>query len=711
MPRREVHQAAGAVLSHEQLLPEDHQPEQASPQRGAGMTTLARDLADFLVEFSIVLHKRAMYPYGHPHLQDSAERFVSRLESLLERREALIIGVARHQLIIGGVATDPRNALLSDLARRLHKQRVASLRFQRGVALNEVDELLGALSSDPGAPEGPLGLNPERSERWKRVAIQPPELGRLFLDRGGDTDGEERPAGASGELWLGLANLALSSDGDATAGSDDPLVVARAIDDQAGQVAYDRVVLDYLSNMAEEISGRAGAWEPRARERVSRLVANLHPDTLRSLLQAGSDHAERRRFALTASEVLAVDAVVEVVEAAAETTGQSISSHLLRMLHKFAQHAEQTSGPRRAEAESVLRQNVARLIANWELDDPNPTEYTAVLEGMVRHAAPERAFEAETTACEAESVLQIALETGCLGPRVYAALDRIVAERRFGRTASLLADAPSKEVADALWSHIATPSRLRDELSASPVDFVAVKGLAVRLGAKAVDPLLDRLELSQDQSSRARLLRVLICVGPAAAAPAVARLAQGQAPWYVLRNILVLLHALRTWPAEFSPVPYARHSDHRVRRQAIRLLLADPYHRAAAVARGLNDSDPGIVELVLRTVLDSCPPEAIKPLERFVSTAGRPAELRALAVRVLAQAGTGEEQLQRIMSLAAERRLLRGWRLAPKSAVVLAALSSLARYWNGHPDAAGLLSAAREHHDPEVQMAAEARLA
>ena len=249
---------------------------------------------------------------------------------------------------------------------------------------------------------GPLGLRLERTASWRHIQIQAPELGRLLLAQ--DRRGNDRrcTGGApAGELWLGLANLALSADGQGPPDGADPLIVARAIDDQVGQVAYDRVVLDYLGQMAEEVSGRAGAWEPRARERVSRLMASLDPSTLRSLLQAGADHAERRRFALTASEVLAVDAVVEVVEAAAVTTGQSISSHLLRLLHKFAHHAERATGTARAEAESVLRTNVAQLIANWELDDPNPTEYTAVLEGMVRQAPQAAAVDANATSCEA----------------------------------------------------------------------------------------------------------------------------------------------------------------------------------------------------------------------------------------------------------------------------------------------------------------------
>jgi len=130
----------------------------AAARPAAGVATLARDLSDFLVEFSIVLHKRTMYPAGHPHLEEGTSRFVHRLDQLLQRREWLIIGVARHQLIIGGVATEPRNALLSDLARRLHRQLVASLRFERGVTQEEVDQLLGGLTTDPDDTTRPAYL-------------------------------------------------------------------------------------------------------------------------------------------------------------------------------------------------------------------------------------------------------------------------------------------------------------------------------------------------------------------------------------------------------------------------------------------------------------------------------------------------------------------------------------------------------------------------
>src|SRR6476620_180909 len=197
------------------------------------VATLSRDLADFLVEFSIVLHKRAMYPLGHPHLQESTSRFVDRLESLLSPRESLAIGIARQQLIVAGTATNPHNALLSDLARRFHRHRIATVRFDRGVGLQETDDLLAGVAADPPGEAGPFGLRPGAGAAWVHLRIQPPELTRMFLQD--DDEPAERPETPAGALWLGLAHLALSGEGGPTDDADDPLLVARAIDAQPEQ--------------------------------------------------------------------------------------------------------------------------------------------------------------------------------------------------------------------------------------------------------------------------------------------------------------------------------------------------------------------------------------------------------------------------------------------------------------------------------------------
>src|SRR5436190_18144510 len=155
--------------------PRSGTPPPAQSPAVSSVAMLSRELADFLVEFSIVLHKRAMYPLGHPHLQQSASRFVDRVETLLQLRENLVVGIARHQLIVAGVATDPRNALLSDLARRLHRHRIATLRFERGIPLREIDDLLAALAADPQGDDGPFGLRPGAGSGWTHLKVQPPE--------------------------------------------------------------------------------------------------------------------------------------------------------------------------------------------------------------------------------------------------------------------------------------------------------------------------------------------------------------------------------------------------------------------------------------------------------------------------------------------------------------------------------------------------------
>src|ERR671936_278217 len=71
------------------------------PAPSGERATLSRDLADFLIEFSIALHKHAMYPEGHPSLAPAAAGVTRRAALLLEDRATLSLGVARQQLGLG----------------------------------------------------------------------------------------------------------------------------------------------------------------------------------------------------------------------------------------------------------------------------------------------------------------------------------------------------------------------------------------------------------------------------------------------------------------------------------------------------------------------------------------------------------------------------------------------------------------------------------
>jgi hypothetical protein len=530
---------------------------------------------------------------------------------------------------------------------------------------------------------------------------------QLSLHDGEATAGPQREdAVITRDSWIELAQLALANEGARETHDEDPLVIAEAIDRKSGEVAYDRVVLGYLARVAEEVLARKGVAEDQLLQRVSKLIQALDPGTLRRLLQTGADHAERRRFVLNASQILAADAVMGVVEAAAKVSHQTISDNLLRLLHKLAHHAEQGSPQVRAEAESALRTNIAKLVCDWQLEDPNPAAYDAILEGLVGRSSAEHSLINIQVGSDPEVILKMALELDEVGPAVYAAVEDLIVRGDLVHVAESLKAASRTNATEQLWNYMATPARLEAELAATPMNPDSVAILVSRIGAAAVDSLLDRLASAEDRSTRAAIMKQLVALGSGISTAAASRLPD--APWYLQRNILVLLGRLGSWPEGFSPQAFAADPDPRIRREAIKLLLESPGHQAEGVLLGLRDPDDGIVALALTSALDSCPPDAVLPVRAIAVDPKRASELRVLAARVVSRART-PEALQVLFEVIAFRRRWLLKRMAPKSPELLAALTGLAAHWRDDPAAAEVLFHARQHHDSEIRAAARTK--
>ncbi|MGH7528534.1 MAG: hypothetical protein ACREMX_17715, partial [Gemmatimonadales bacterium] len=205
---------------------------------------------------------------------------------------------------------------------------------------------------------------------------------------------------------------------------------------------------------------------------------------------------------------------------------------------------------------------------------------------------------------------------------------------------------------------------------------------------------------------RSRLLRILMGVGAPAGPPAAARLPG--APWFVQRNILMLLGKLGSWPEGFTPRDYIGHSDPRVRREAYRLLVDDPATKDSAIEAGLADSDPGVLDLVLRAAPTACPPAALPQLERILRDASQSSETRVLALKALVGSKV-PDAVARLLAVATQRRWWGSTGLASKSPVLLASLAALAEGWGGDPQVAPVLALAARHRDPEIRASVGAR--
>ncbi|MDQ8153113.1 MAG: hypothetical protein P3B98_00500 [Gemmatimonadota bacterium] len=675
---------------------------------------LSRELSDFLIEFSIGLHKNAIYPSGHPLRDSAADLITRRLNALLQERSTLSLGVARHQLIIEGVATEENNPVLRDLALRLHRHHLGAVKFSQGVSAEEVTDVLATVAVEAGRRPRPLGLEDDDVlAQWPHIRLYPLTFEQLQLleEEEEEAEGKAEMRGSrsrAAQLWIGLARAALASDLDddtlEQADSADPVVVAKAIDDHKRDAAYDQVVVGYLLQIAEELKSKGGKEAAALQKRISRLVSTLQPDTLHNLMEMGGDVAQRRKFVLDATQGMAVEAVVDLVQAAADSSDQTISHSLVRMLSKLAVHADDGAPLARPAADSALRDQVHRLVSGWNLEDPNPDNYRKALEKMSLEAP---AFRGEDSfPAEPERLLAMGFEIEVLGEPVWRSVDQMTARPDLNPLFDLLDAANDGWMKDALWRHVATPERLEEQLAMAPVNMRAVGRMVARMKLAASEPLIAALARSSDTLA-GPLLEQLASIGAEVGPLLIARL--GTSRWNLVQHLLAAINRMEQWPEGFDAREFARHPDAAVRREAVRLLIKVPQFREQAITTALADPEEKNVRLALGAVMQGCTASQANVLMARANDEALSPDLRALGIRALAGHRSMETLNWLLNRVAGSKMLLFRRSLASKSPEMLAALTGLAAHWSTEPAAKEVLTQASKSSDPEISDAATRR--
>ena len=692
------------------------------------------------------MQKHAIYPGGHPLLDAAMDTVMRKLAVLIADRPSLSIGIARRQLIIEGVATDPNHPLLKELASRLHKHHLGAIKFSEGVTREELGDAVATIAVDSGRQDQqqPLGDRAdELSERWNDVRLYPLNYERLaLLYEGRDTEGEERidrrASSKPAQLWIGMARAAMLLDADAELDADaaNPLVVAEAIDKRGQDKAYDQVIVGYLLQIAEELKKQGGTPEAiELQKRISELVKQLSPETLRQLLSMGGDLAQQRQFLLNASQGMTVDAVLELVQAAGRDGRQTISHSMMRLFSKLSKYADQEIDPvRRANAESQVREQMSKLISEWNLDDPNPTAYGKVLQTIARTQKAQG--HSTYIECEPERLIQMGFELGVSGPRFDNALDAMLNSARLGLLMDMLDKAPDPEFAESVWVYLDSHDILWAALTEARIDFGVLERIVRRKKVSAVEPLLDAAERAKDIRVRERLLETMLELGDEAGLHIVRRIEGTRAD--MRRDLFLLLGKFANIPAGFDVSRYLLHSEAPVRREAVRLLLKYVETREQAIIAGVSDSDERAVYYGLQAAQDGgCPPRAATVIRQRMEAGDLDSALTTLAIRILAATDSGAgpvlqgkgrtSQMMRAVTadvnpaataaanrktmewligrVAKRSRFLRKWELMPKSTEMLAALGALAAYWTQDPDVQEILNAALKSNDPELKKA------
>ncbi len=691
----------------------------ASPPAAAPRTavaTLSRELADFLVELSITLAKHAIYPQNHPLLDVAVDGVANRLGTLfVGDRDSLSIGVARRQLIIEGVATDPLNPVLKELAQRLHNHQIGAAKFVRGIGRDELASALAALSVDPLRSTKPIGLDTSRvADLWPHVKFFPLTYDRLQLIEDDPSGEPPRPdqmgAGRATQLWIGLARAALVSDtsNPATPRAEqdestalEPATVARAIDEHQREEAYDQVIVGYLLQIGEELKTAEGPEAAGLQRRVSRLVGSLKESTLARLLEMGGDKAQRRKFLLDASQGITVEAVVDLVKAASAAEGQTVSHSMLRMLSKLAHHP--STGGVRPKADPAIRDVMRRLVDDWSLSDPNPEAYSKALESMSSlRTAPEKAsLNAVPTEVEPERLVQIAIEVGAMGPQIRAAMVDLVKAGRAEVLLDLVERAPSVEAATPVWEFLKS-ERILDVLLEMPrVDMPLITRFSKRMGIETATTLLSAAAVFEDAKTRTQFYDLIQSMGDEAGAAIADRIAVSTPA--VQRELLGLLGRLAALPSGFSARRFLDSEEALVRREAVRLLLRNPAERDETTMSALSDPDDRVVFAGLTMAQERCPPAGINLIKQRVDRGELDSQLRTMGIRIVAQQHTPATLAWLLGFVVTETQWARRPKLRQSTPEMLAALSMVVANWGSDPAAVNVIRLAEQSRDPEVR--------
>lgn len=663
-------------------------------------TPVSPEIAGFLAQLGVGLHKLRAYPSGHPMRQAAVDVAFRALGKLFEGEPTIRVGVARNQLVVGDAVTDPAHFIINDLAARLHRRQVGAISFHSAVTRTEFTAALEVLAAEPlrgrRGPEEPV-VSPTPN-----VEINPIAFDALTL--------REEGAGAETDrLWQELASVVSWGDGGRGGsgtgggfgeghgpGSDG---YAQALVERLRAPEARAALASVLERLGRVTQTLGGAEREAAEARLGDLLATLPRDAITMLLDIDLGKRDGLANLLPAVEWLPTLALVELVESAARAQKQGFSTVFLRLLRKLAGQGR-SAGSRRPTGERDLRQMVKALVEDWTLD-PNTKKHAWILDSLARHDMV--SGEGAAPAPEGLRLLQIAIETEAAGELVLEAVEMVVAGDDVDELVQLLAEVPMpNRAATAIWRALVAPGQLRRVLHGR-VDPAVVRRLIPFVSEEGVDILLDRMLHLPAESRREIAERILsLGQGPAFALLKRIELADGGNR----RDLLQVLSSVADLPDGFSARSYATAPEPLVRVEALRLMMRHPTDRDEAIHLALADDDERVVEVAVTAGLEEMPRQSLTRLMLLLNSPRRSAALKARAIGILAQFDVPSIRDWLVGNLIVQRGWFRRKRLAPKSPLVLAKLAVLAARWGDHPSASRPLELAARSGDPELEAAA-----
>ncbi len=631
-----------------------------------GRATVAPALDAALREFVNALGKAAMYPPGHRFVMTAAAALTERLQVVLTGQESFTLGVTPRGLLFDGVAHDALPSFMREFAARLHRKNIGTIHCTEGITLEDVTAMLQAIAK------------PDADETTGRQGFRRPHLriDPLVYDVLAFADGQAEQD-LDDLFWRQLVEAAF--DRHLAEGEGTPTVpqLVEAITERATHGDGARRVFEALTAFASAVASRGDRGGGARRHLVDVLTALSRPTTAR-VVGAAPGPGARRRFLRDTLQLVPPALLLQLLEVVAEADGEPISHQLRYMLGKMA--GDGGSG----SSGGHFALQVLGLLEQWD-----------------GGAAPEDELADPRLGLEPARVLALGLEIGHATDPVVEAAQRLVARGQVPEMLHLLdLDGNDPAVVRTIADTALDPALLDQVLATTPIDFVLVDRIVSHAGARSVGALLSTLGSSEDRSTRRRLIEMLARLGPEAQSTLLDQL--DGAPWYLARNILVVLGQSPTVAHPERVAAALRHEEPRVRQEALKVLLRQEGSlRERIVAEVLDAGDPTMVRTALTALEGRCPPRLVGPV---AATLLQPHEdIRLLALHALSEADNPVIVPQLLSLVRTAGGFFRRIRLEPPTPVMLAALTLLARRWPTHRQVGPVLQLAARSSDPAIR--------
>jgi HEAT repeat protein len=627
--------------------------------------------------FAIARKNLAAYPPGHPAVVGSVNAAHRRLQELVDAGGRLALGVTRDSLLFGDETLSFVHA--RDLAQALYRRSVATVSIQPGVEPAELESFLRLLGPEAAGQDGPPLEQEVAAAGIRHIQIESVDYSQITAteDLAREREGGQR------SLWQDIVRALLAGEGltakgraDLQEGGGESASALAAVLREAGDLQA--VVGDAV---ASHLDGAPPVERMLAVKQVAELVRAVPPEMKDALLRSAVRSLASQDTAAEALQALASlsapDAVLRTL--AAMQDEMKISAHALRLLQSLSAHAAvhavpPAPAPGEGQKQAALLKEMTEFFRHDDIDRYNPDDHEALLQrvtmGMPSGAAqPAPADPGDRVESLGDDAVTdaLALTTSELlstyGPRegfepLFARLQSLfrsfvtagrlepavaVAERMEALSRDPRFDPEFGARVGQAMSEMADPESVSAILDAlyrrGPSAAALARRLIDALGTAVGRIFLLALAEETDKSKRHRLLEVLVSMGPSIVPEAIVLLDDPR--WYVVRNMVLILHRVGG-PGTIEPVRRcAVHPDLRVRLEAIKgLLKLDLETARGMLARAINDPDPKLAETAISLAGSYAIAEAVEPLLGIVEgwdVLGKRRSLRLRALRALGE--------------------------------------------------------------------------